>query len=238
MANKHARNIIKRDVLKDARDQINQLEDPTQRKRLSAILDNIANDNIQNLSQQDIDDLSIFLGESPTNLLTAAGNLTPPGANDTMEQVFSEISPGATRNSKALNLNKLIKGVEIPTSREHGSLSDIMKTDSWNKLFASQFAKAGIKNPEEFLKKAAEYSPEGFSLRVGESNLAYKNGQYYMMNKEDNEAFKKKQEEAAKKETDGAIKGFVEKLLKWLDSVSSMLQEFLNKQNIQGNTGN
>lgn len=237
-ANKHARNIIKRDVLKDARDQINQLEDPTQRERLSAILDNIANGNIQNLSQRDIDDLSIFLGESPTNLLTAASDLTPLGAKDTMEQVFSEISPGATRNSKALNLNKLIKGVEIPTSREHGSLSDIMKTDSWNKLFAKQFAEAGIKNPEEFLKKAAEYSPEGFSVRVGESTLAYKNGQYYMMNKEDNEAFKKKQEEAVKKETDGAIKGFVEKLLKWLDSVASMLQEFLNKQNIQGNTGN
>lgn len=237
-ANKHARNIIKRDVLKDARDQINQLEDPTQRKRLSAILDNIANGNTQNLSQQDIDDLSIFLGESPTNLLTAASDLTPLGAKDTMEQVFSEISPGATRNAAALNLNKLIKGVEIPTSREHGSLSDIMKTDSWNELFASQFAKAGIKKPEEFLKKAAEYSPEGFSLRVGDSTLAYANGQYHIMNKEDNEAFKKKQEEAAKKETDGAIKGFVEKLLKWLDSVSSMLQEFLNKQNIQGNTGN
>lgn len=238
MANKHARNIIKRDVLKDARDQINQLEDPTQRKRLSAILDNIANGNTQNLSQQDIDDLSIFLGESPTNLLTAATNLTPPGKNDTLEQVFSEISPGATRNSAALNLNKLIKGVEIPTSREHGSLSDIMKTDSWNKLFASQFAKAGIKNPEEFLKKAAEYSPEGFALSVKGSTLAYKDGQYHIMNKEDNEAFKKKQEEAVKKETDGAIKGFLEKLLKWLDSVSSMLQEFLNKQNIQGNTGN
>lgn len=238
MSNKFARNIIKRDVLKDARDQINQLEDPTQRKRLSAILDNIANGNIQNLSQRDIDDLSIFLGESPTNLLTAASDLTPQGKDDTLEQVFSEISPGATRNAAALNLNKLIKGVEIPTSREHGSLSDIMKTDSWNKLFAKQFAKAGIKNPEEFFKKAAEYSPEGFSLRVGDSTLAYKNGQYYMMNKEDNEAFKKKQEEAAKKETDGAIKGFVEKLLKWLDSVSSMLQEFLNKQNIQGNTGN
>lgn len=238
MANKHARNIIKRDVLKDARDQINQLEDPTQRNRLSAILDNIANGNTQNLSQQDIDDLSIFLGESPTNLLTAASDLTPPGNKDTLEQVFSEISPGATRNAVALNLNKLIKGVEIPTSREHGSLSDIMKTDSWNKLFAKQFAEAGIKNPEAFLKKAAEYSPQGVSVRVGESTLAYKNGQYYMMNKEDNEAFKKKQEEAVKKESDGTIKGFLEKLLKWLDSVSSMFQEFLNKQNIQGNTGN
>lgn len=238
MSNKHARNIIKRDVLKDARDQINQLEDPTQRKRLSAILDNIANGNTQNLSQQDIDDLSIFLGESPTNLLTAASDLTPPGKNDTLEQVFSEISPGATRNAKALNLNKLIKGVEIPSSRESGSLSDIMKTESWNKLFAGHFATAGIKNPEEFLKKAAEYSPEGFSVRVGDSNLAYANGQYHIMNKEDNEAFKKKQEESSKKETDGKIKEFLEKLIKWLDSAASMLQELVNKQNIQGNTGN